>query len=176
MERLKSIIWGNLFTKRNQRTVYDVLRSVALFDTLSRSQLKKIERIGHIRYFDKDEVVFYKGEPSYGMYVVLDGDIAVCIGKSKLQKYTKGDFFGEFAIVKDSVRTATASSVQKSILFYLNETDLKQLFSEDPKLGFDVYEKIINMLVEMLTKFDEELLQRNSKKLSHWEKNSKKEN
>ena len=155
-----SILWANLFSKRNKRTVYSALRQVVLFEDLNKSQLRKIEKRGHIRKFKDKEILFYKGDPSYGIYIVLRGQVDVTIHKKVFQSYKPFDFFGEFALVKGTVRTATTNSVGESTLLYLSEPDLKELFSEDPKMGFSVYEKMLMILSRIYVEYDNQCLER----------------
>lgn len=151
---LKNLIWGNLFSKRKQDTVLSALKKVIIFEDLNSKQLKKIESIGHLRYFKKDEYIFKEGDPSYGLYIVLRGEVDVTQKKKLLQKYRPFDFFGEFALVRDMERTASAKAKIPSTLLYLHEPDLKGIFMEDPKIGFSVYEKMMHILTQLIIKLD----------------------
>ncbi len=147
-----------MFSKRNKDTVFNALSQVKLFEGLNKKQLKEIEKIGYLRNFVNEEIVFYKGEPSYGIYVVLRGQVNVCIRNKNLQKYRPFDFFGELCMVKDNIRTATAISKGESVLFYIHEPALKDLFSSDPKIGFCIYENTLSILSEIVQQCDKRML------------------
>ena len=155
---MKSLIWGNLFSKRNKKNLTSALRQVMLFENLTNKQIRKIEAIGHIRYFKENEPVFFKGDPAYGMYIVLRGEVAIYAGNIKIQTYKPFDFFGEFAIADENYRTATAISVTSSTLFYISRDELLDLFRQDHRIAFIVYERLIKMFSKIIEKYDELLL------------------
>jgi CRP-like cAMP-binding protein len=155
---LKSLVWGNIFSKQNKRSVMKGLQRVVLFEDLTKRQMKRIVSIGHIRYFSAEEVVFYKEEPSYGLYIVLKGEIEVCIGKRVLQKYKPFDFFGEFSLVENDIRSATAVSRGKSTLFYIPQHELNKLFNNDYKLAFLIYKKMVKNLAKLVKEYDSYLI------------------
>jgi len=162
------LFWHNLFSAKKRRRVFDVLRKSFLFAGLSNDQLKKIEDLGHIRRFKGEEIIFYKGEPSYGLYIVLEGEVRIKIKDLEVQVYTKGDFFGEFSLIKeDSVRTATALSIGNSTLFYISSTSLKDLFKYYPKIGLSVYERLVEVFGSIIIEYNIEIIKSKNERLKH---------
>lgn len=70
-------------------------------------------------------IIFKEGDPGRDMYVILDGDVEIRkkTGKNSyktLISLTKGDFFGEMAIIENKPRTATAVAKSQTTLIRLD--------------------------------------------------------
>ena len=152
----KGYEWKNFFSKNKKRTVFSALKNVVLFENLSSKQVKKIEHIGHLRTFKDKEVVFYKGDPSYGLFILLDGKVNVCLSKRHIQEYCPFDYFGEFSLIQDSKRTATAIANGSTKLYYLPSTQLKDLFKNDARMGLQIYERIFETLIRIIKRYDKD--------------------
>ena len=53
----------------------DYLEKVSLFENLTASELKKIERISGLEIFGKDTVIFKEGDPGDRCYVITSGAV-----------------------------------------------------------------------------------------------------
>jgi CRP/FNR family transcriptional regulator, cyclic AMP receptor protein len=168
----KSYLWNSFFKKKD-RTVYQALKSLSLFNGLRRRQLKEIERIGHVRSFNKDEVIFYREEPSYGFYILLEGEVAITVGDVLITTFRPIDLFGQFSLVDGNKRTATATAKKDTTLFYIYAHHMKQLFKVDPSLGFIFYEQLFSMLSSLIERYDENLCSEKCSEKSSVKKNGK---
>ena len=83
------------------------------------------------------ETLFRAGEPGESLYLVRSGEVELSIQDNVGQKITldtasRGDFFGEIALLDDEPRTATATALVDSELIELDRGDLLLLFSRQP--------------------------------------------
>ena len=69
------------------------------------------------------------------MYVVLEGSVAVTIGKRIVEKLSPGGVFGEMALVDQSPRTASAQARSDCALLSINREALIGLVKADPAIG-----------------------------------------
>jgi CRP-like cAMP-binding protein len=69
------------------------------------------------------EVICRQGDLATGFYVIVDGRVNVSAsgpsGGVHLNTLTKGDWFGEIALIQSTFRTATLTSIQPCLLLYL---------------------------------------------------------
>ena len=162
MKKIKNILWSDFFFKEKKKSLSDALKKVDLFSDLNKRQLRDISKITFIRKYKKGEAIFKKDDPSYGLFIVLKGEVDIFIqNKNKkliLGNYENSEYFGEFALAKENTRKASAFSKEDSTLCYIFREDLNKLFIQNPRLGISVYQKVIELLIEKLEYADECLI------------------
>jgi CRP-like cAMP-binding protein len=110
-------------------------RSVPVFDAVMLSQLEqKLERATVVR-FNEGAKIMVEGRPGASMYVVLEGNVAIAIGRRIVEKLSTGGVFGEMAPVDQSPRTATAVARTDCVLLSINRDALIGLVKSDPAIG-----------------------------------------
>ena len=110
-------------------------RSEAVFDAETLAQLEeKLERATVVR-FNEGAKIMVEGRPGTSMYIVLEGKVAVAIGKRIVEKLSIGGVFGEMALVDQSPRTATAVARTECALLSINRDALIALVKSDPAIG-----------------------------------------
>ena len=156
---MSSFIWTPVENKKNKTD--DVLANTFILKNLTKSERRKLLKIGHVRTFAKDEIIFRRGQPSFGMYVVLKGTVEIYVknkGKEvKITRFKKGDMMGELSLVENNIRTASARASEDCALFFLFNKDLKNLFNEDPRLGLSLYHGIITAMSMRIEEIDKTL-------------------
>ncbi len=150
-------LWGNPFRKDSSNLEQELrfLSSVPIFDSLSSRQLRKINKLIHIRTFEDGEIVFRQGDPGVGMYIVREGTVDVYnefpdLTRSRITTLKSGDFFGEISLLNDSSRSATVVSVHDSVLLGLFRPDLFGVMDSDPRLGLSIIYRISQIVAERL--------------------------
>jgi CRP-like cAMP-binding protein len=155
-------LWGNPFVKKvlgvNEDVVF--LSSVTVFDLLNTRQKQKVLSILHTRLFEPGEIVFRKGDPGVGMYVIRNGGVEIYnefsdMTKRKIIDLGVGDFFGEMSLLNDSPRSATVISTSKSTLLGLFRHDLLELMNSDPSLGVKLVYRLAQIVSERLRHMNE---------------------
>jgi len=156
---MTSFIWTPIIHNKNRTD--DVLAETFILKNMSRSERRKLLKTGHVRKFTKGEIIFRRGQPSFGMYVVLKGTVEIYVknrGKEKvITQFKKGDFMGELSLVENNIRTASARASDECSLFFLFNKDLKHLFNEDPRLGLSVYDGILTAMSMRIEDIDKKL-------------------
>ena len=92
----------------------DALKDVTILQSLKQSQLKKLASEMTTKNFEKDEVVFHKGEEGDDFYIVERGQFEVLDGETVLATLTRGNCFGELALLKNDKRAATVKATSSS--------------------------------------------------------------
>ena len=154
-------LWGNVFKvrKKEEDTVHDILKKVPIFEELGKRELDRIERILHRREYAQDEVIFFQDQPGLGMYIIEEGTVDIVSGpeKCRLAELTSGEFFGELALLDDSLRTATAVARTYCKLLCLFQPDLFDLIDRNPRLGVKILSRLAVTIGERLKKTNEYL-------------------
>ncbi|MFQ6113740.1 MAG: cyclic nucleotide-binding domain-containing protein [bacterium] len=157
-------LWGNIFkNEANQKeTVIAILKRVPLFKGMRKSDLSEFEKLIHRRYFKAKETIFWEGEPGVGMYIVEDGIVAIYKNseqqsREELARLSRGEFFGELALLDESPRSATAIALEDSRILGLFRPDLMGLIERKPRLGSQFFFHLACLVGERLKHTNEEL-------------------
>lgn len=147
-------LWTNIFrlqSKGKEDTLL-VLKRIPLFQDLSRKELRQLERILHERTYKKDEVIFNEGEPGVGMYIIDSGEVRITLGSEQkvLAVLSKGDFFGEMALLLEAPRTASAIASKPSKLYGFFQPDLFSILETYPRTGNKILLRLSQMIAERL--------------------------
>jgi CRP-like cAMP-binding protein len=105
----------------------------------------------HVREFPAGNVIFREGDRGNEMFVVISGDVEISKATSSTSSKTlivlsKGDIFGEMAIIEKKSRSATATAVTDTRLLVLNEALFDSTLGRNP----DFARKMIRILSERL--------------------------
>ncbi|MCE0484029.1 MAG: cyclic nucleotide-binding domain-containing protein [Methylacidiphilales bacterium] len=109
--------------KNSSNPRLQLLKDVVLFKDLSMRELAMVDSLMHERRYLADEIIFDEGEEGQGLFVVLSGRVKIARFASPLEMLIElgpGAFFGEVALLDQSVRSAQARAledVQIAVLF-----------------------------------------------------------
>ena len=166
-------VWGNIFRKseKKEEDIYTVLKRIPIFRGLNNREIKMVERILHRRTYQEGEVIFREGEPGVGMYIIESGSVYSTLGKEKktLAVLSKGDFFGEMALLLESPRTATATAASPLKMLGFFQPDLFHLLETQPRTGNKILIRLAQMIAERLRQTSQEN-QQLKLKISQYEK------
>ncbi len=119
------------------------LAEVRLFAGLSSQALEVIASRGATRTLQKDTVFIHKGEQSSSLYLILSGKVKVynrgAEGEEEvLDIQGPGEHLGELALLGDSVRTASAVTLEDSTLMVLSRRAFLACLSENPEIALNL--------------------------------------
>ncbi|RYZ79455.1 MAG: cyclic nucleotide-binding domain-containing protein [Proteobacteria bacterium] len=94
---------------------------------------------------------------SRDVFIIINGIVEVEIpivgkqGNSSLARLKPGDSVGEFALLRDARRTATARAVNDVQLIVASSDAVLSLFDQHPRLGYIVCRNLGRILADRLT-------------------------
>jgi CRP/FNR family cyclic AMP-dependent transcriptional regulator len=101
-----------LFGRKKDTPRTERLRALSLFVNLTPGELKIVDGLLHERRFLKDEVIFDKGDEGQAIYIIIEGGVLICpLGRPAEGQNIElgpGSFFGDLALLDNSVRSAQA--------------------------------------------------------------------
>jgi CRP-like cAMP-binding protein len=98
---------------RKESVVFDAKRLAELADGLSNEPPI---------YFDRGKAIVEEGQPGLRMYAVIEGRVAVSIGKDVVERLGPGGVFGELALVGQMPRMASVAAETDCSLLPINRT------------------------------------------------------
>lgn len=80
--------------------------------------------------FNTGDVIFREGEAGSEMYLVRSGSVKISRGDTELGQISKGEIFGEMALISDEPRMATAVAEDATVLEVVSKSDFMSRFNE----------------------------------------------
>ena len=130
------------------------LKKISLFKGLTRIELALLEsRVTRTR-FPENTVVIREGETSDSMFVILSGKVRVFRKDDKGGEVTidfmgKGDYFGEYAMLDGSKRSASVVTTEASDFMVISKDTMIDLFGESPDMAFSLIRDLVTRIREL---------------------------
>jgi len=118
-----------VFSKKQSDQNLSFLKNVALFQPLLQQEINDISKALYENCFSDGEVIFKQGEAGDKFYIVKTGEVdgVVTGDKAETFRLTRGDFFGERALLKNEPRAATMTAVRQVVCLVLSRQDFQIL-------------------------------------------------
>jgi CRP-like cAMP-binding protein len=127
-------------------SVVGFLVSTPLFDGLDPAERADVVRIMEVKRLREGEKVFQEGDPGDAWYVISEGTARVVKegagGAREIARLTRGECFGEMAILDGSARSATVEASGDLTLFRFRRARFEDLL-EQGSLG--AYKLVVAM-------------------------------
>jgi CRP/FNR family cyclic AMP-dependent transcriptional regulator len=136
---------------RNPRL--QLLKNVVLFKDLSMRDLAMVNSLMHERSYIADEVIFDEGEEGQGLFIVLSGRVKITLPAnvdSVLIELGPGAFFGEVALLDQSVRTAQARAIDDTQIVALFRDDFYSLLKTHSAIASPISFQLAKVLAARL--------------------------
>lgn len=159
------------------------LSNFSFFAGISHDRLAEIEAFSMVQIYEKGAAIFQNKEPAKNLYGLVNGDVNLSILFREeiitkdiqyeeyintnveilekpviLEKIKSGDIFGWSALVEPERMTTTALCEKECEVVLLPASGLKQMFSNDPELGYLLTARISNIIAQRLDNRTEKLM------------------
>ena len=131
------------------------LNHIIMLAHLTDDMKERLAQIIDILKFDKDEILFTEGEPADRFYMLRSGTVLLeqrisdkvtaCVGSVK-----PGFSFGWSAMVDNGVYTTEAVCTEPSEIYSFKRDKINNLFEQDPKMGFLIYQRLLEIIKKRL--------------------------
>jgi voltage-gated potassium channel len=120
--------------RRNFLQTWDLVSKVPFFQSLDPSAITEItHRLRRVEVPQRTPVI-RRGRVGDCMYFIAEGEVQVELSPTSV-RLGSGTFFGELALLGDSIRTANVSTTQQSTLLVLDLADFRTLMAHHPDLA-----------------------------------------
>ena len=121
-------------------TAKTVVERDSLFRGLPKATLARIAALGSRRVYEKDALIFMRGDPGDSLCGVVSGRVRISAslptGKEVfLNIMEPGDSFGEIALLDGQRRTATATAMARTELIVFKREQFLPLLGSEPQLA-----------------------------------------
>ena len=120
--------------KRDFVVTWHTVAKMPLFAGLEASRIAEITNLLKRQIVPAHYVVVSRGEPADAMFFIMAGEVEVAVQPHPV-RLGPGQYFGEIALLRDTVRTATVTAVKECQLLALDATDFRRLLEGHPELN-----------------------------------------
>lgn len=129
------------------------LESVNLFRSLAPDELRALRAITQERRFTAGSEIFREGDPGDGVFVLSDGlvEISGLVSGGARRVFSRlgpGEIFGEMAVIEHRPRSATASALKDTSVYFIPRDEMLALLQRLPGPAFNVLQEISHRLRE----------------------------
>jgi len=123
----------------SELALFEFLSQVQFFELLRPTEMVRFIPGIHNRKYFRDEVIFFRNDPSQAMYILRKGLVSLNIdikdNFETIQEVKKGGAFGENSILQDTRRIYTAIvQSEEADLMVIPNYIIKEVFESYPKI------------------------------------------
>src|SRR3954468_1595547 len=116
------------------------LQGIALFERLSKAQLQEVARQADEIDVDAGKRLVSEGRFGYEFFVIEDSTAEVVRGQEHIADLGPGDFFGEMALLGDTVRNADVVSSSPMTAMVMTDSAFRSLARRMPEVADEIRE------------------------------------
>jgi CRP-like cAMP-binding protein len=123
----------------------EILKSVELFEGLSKKELEKVKEICYRRQFEENELIAAQNSPGEELFIIEDGFVEVSVERAGgrpgkvVVNLGNGQTVGEMSLIDQGRRSATVRAVNSpTVVQIIHQTDFEELCDSDTRIGYIV--------------------------------------
>jgi small-conductance mechanosensitive channel/CRP-like cAMP-binding protein len=115
----------------------DLLRRVTYFEQCTDFDLRQLIEFGYRQFVQQGQEICHENEAGDTFYIILSGSVEVFSEalNHRVTTLHHGDFFGELSLLLDIPRSATVRSLEDTVLFVVDRTNLQSLLRKHRELA-----------------------------------------
>ncbi|KJP88001.1 hypothetical protein AK88_02276 [Plasmodium fragile] len=146
-ESFTYIIKDNVAKKR--KMYEDFLKQVSILKDMDPYERSKVADSLKTKTFSDQEDIIKEGEQGDTFYIIIEGKAVAIKNKTVIKTYSKGDYFGELALLKNQPRAATVKAKDTCQVVYLDRKSFKRLLGPIEEILYrnvENYKKVLKQL------------------------------
>ena len=118
----------------------EALQRCGLFARVERPALETCAARLAVRRYRRNETIFHQGDPGDALYIVESGSVKIVLPSPEgeegaiIATLTRGDFFGELALLDGAPHSATAVALEPTGTLVLQRDAFESLIATEPAL------------------------------------------
>jgi voltage-gated potassium channel len=137
--------------KRDFVVTWQTVARMPLFAGLDATRIAEIAGLLKREIVPAHHVVVRRGEPADSMFFIISGEVEVDAQPYPVRLGPR-QYFGEIALLRDTVRTATVTSLKECQLLALDAADFRRLLDAHPELKAAITEVAERRLAQLHSK------------------------
>lgn len=143
----------------------ELLKKIYLFKELTVQELETLSQVAEEKSFIAGQELFFSGQPSDCLYVVAQGAIKILKSNDNadeldLIRLESGEHFGEMGYLTREPRTATAQTLESSMILSISYDRLEEILKNHISISEKFHRAIARFLAKRLKATTVELMSR----------------
>ena len=120
-----------------------VLSEIPLFSALPQASICQLAYHAYTQIYDKDTIITREGDVSDVLYIILSGSVKVFLENPQgecitLRVLHRGDYFGELSLLDESTRSASVTTLEKTMLAILDKEEFMHCLHKTPEIAISL--------------------------------------
>ena len=122
------------------------IQSVPFFQSLSDHQLLSLLSTIVSQSYSHGQKIIQEGDPGELFYIIQEGQVECSANNKVIRSLSKGDYFGEQALIYNTLRTATVTAVNKVKVLSIGKDSLVESLGD--QLQFILYKNSLRIALD----------------------------
>ncbi len=114
-----------------------------VFPSLTEVEVEQLAGLAQLQTYPPNTILCHEGAYEHTFYLITEGSVVVTKsfgdrGEFVLRRNGPGDFFGEMAIIQDSTRSATVTTLEETTVLELDKHTLERALSQNASLALQM--------------------------------------
>ena len=123
-----------------------VIERVPLFANMSPRDVEGIAALFKERRFAAGETITKQGAGGAAFFVIESGEAIVSVGGQRRATLTKGDYFGEMALIDKGARSATITASTELVCYGLTYWEFRPLVQQNATIAWNLLQTLVTRL------------------------------
>jgi CRP/FNR family transcriptional regulator, cyclic AMP receptor protein len=124
----------------------EVIGAVPLFAGLSEAETERLASLFKEREFVAGETIIKEGVGAAAFFVILSGEVAVSVHGKPVSTLTRGDYFGEVALIDEGARSATVTATTDVLCHGLTYWEFRPLVQTNATIAWNLLQNLARRL------------------------------
>jgi phosphoenolpyruvate synthase/pyruvate phosphate dikinase len=124
----------------------EVIGAVPLFAGLSEAETERLTTLFKEREFVAGETIIKEGVGAAAFFVILSGEVAVSVHGKPVSTLTRGDYFGEVALIDEGARSATVTATTDVLCHGLTYWEFRPLVQTNATIAWNLLQNLARRL------------------------------
>lgn len=119
--------------------MFEFLSEIKLFSSLKHSEMAKFLTTIHHRKYSRDEVIFFRSDPSHALYILKSGIVNLTLDIKEnfelIKTVKKNQSFGENSLLENTKRVYTSIvATDEADVIVIPNFAIQEIFDSNPKI------------------------------------------
>ena len=124
----------------------EVIERVPLFANMSPRDVEGIAALFKERRFAAGETITMQGAGGAAFFLIESGEAIVSVGGGRRATLTKGDYFGEMALIDEGARSATITANTDLVCYGLTYWEFRPLVQHNATIAWNLLQTLVKRL------------------------------